>query len=487
MNVKAVTELLVDLYKKWSGTEPEDMILLPQSGSYRQYYRIKGPKSTVMGTYNEDKKENLAFIKLSRHFHEKGLKVVEIYLEDIENNIYLQEDLGDEILLERVAYLRKNGDMKSLVSLYKQILEDLSDFQTKGRENLDFELCYPRSAFDKQSILWDLNYFKYSFLKIVKVPFDEQLLENDFQKFADYLLETDCSYFLYRDFQSRNIMMKNNDPYYIDYQGGRKGALQYDVASLLFESKIDLPFDMREDLLKHYAMIISQKSGINEKEFLDYYYPYVLIRLMQAMGAYGFRGLIERKKLFIQSIPHAIKNLKWILQNVELKIELPALKQIFEHLTHEDFMKKIPGIISKLRIHINSFSYKRGIPADLSGHGGGFVFDCRGIENPGRQQRFKDLTGRDRDVCQFIEEKTGMNTFLEHIFHIIDQTVENYTNRKFNHLSINFGCTGGQHRSVYSAEKLKQHILDRFNENDVEIVLQHLELKVREELNVWKE
>jgi hypothetical protein len=323
-------------------------------------------------------------------------------------------------------------------------------------------------------MMWDLNYFKYYFLKLAKVSFDEQLLEDDFQKFCDYLLDVDNNFFLYRDFQSRNIMLKDKDIYFIDYQGGRKGALQYDVASLLYDAKANIPEHIRKQLLKHYIDELQNYIKIDEQKFIQQYYGYVLIRIMQAMGAYGFRGFYERKEHFLKSIPYAIKNMKYILDNVELPIKIPALLDVLNNVVGSKWLENIGKEKNNLKVRINSFAYKKGIPGDAKGNGGGFVFDCRGILNPGRIDEFKQLTGKDKRVQEFLENKTGINDFLTNVFVMVDRTVENYLNRNFTDLLVNFGCTGGQHRSVYCAEKLSKHLEDKF---DISIILNHRELE----------
>jgi hypothetical protein len=350
-------------------------------------------------------------------------------------------------------------------------------FQIKGKDSIDFSVCYPRSAFDRQSMMWDLNYFKYYFLKLAKIPFDEQKLENDFVTFCDYLLTADCNYFLYRDFQSRNVMIFNNEPYFIDYQGGRRGALQYDIASILFEAKTSLPADVRHELLDYYISELSKNLDFDKQSFLELYYGYVYIRLMQAMGAYGFRGLYEKKKLFLQSIPKAILHLAWLRKNINLNVHLPEMERVWDNLISSHQIKEIEDSATNLTININSFSYKKGIPIDETANGGGFVFDCRALENPGKLEQYKNLNGKDIAVIKFIEANQDTSEFIENIFSIIDNVIDSYKNKNYTHLMVNFGCTGGQHRSVYSAEKLSEHIKLKYPENKVRICHRELETK----------
>jgi len=359
--------------------------------------------------------------------------------------------------------------------MYKKVLSQLPLFQVKGGENIDYSVAFPRAAFDKQSMMWDLNYFKYYFLKLAKIPFDEQLLENDFVAFSDFLLKADCNYFLYRDFQSRNVMVQNNTPYYIDYQGGRKGALQYDVASILFEAKTSLSAETRNVLLEHYLLELSKILNFDKNEFLQYYYGYVYIRLMQAMGAYGFRGLYEKKELFLQSIPKAIEHLKWLRQNIKLPFSFTELEKVWDSLINSDFAKTQTTIPEGLTLTINSFSYKKGIPVDYSPNGGGFVFDCRAINNPGRLEQYQKLTGLDKSVQEFLEANSNIDKFLANVYALVDNSIENYLSRNFHNLMVSFGCTGGQHRSVYSAENLAKHVKEKFP--DVNINLRHREME----------
>ena len=326
---------------------------------------------------------------------------------------------------------------------------------------------------------WDLNYFKYYFLKPLNIFYDEQKLEDDFNSLINFLLEADGSYFLYRDFQSRNILIKNDNLYYVDYQGGRKGALQYDLASLLFDAKADLSNEFRNELSGHYIESVTKKIRFNEKEFRRYLYGFALIRILQAMGAYGFRGIYEGKVHFLQSIPFALKNLKWLLEDSKIVIKLPELEVLLNRTINNSELQKIQTeqSDSKLKVSINSFSYRDKVPNDYSGNGGGFVFDCRGIENPGRQEKFRDLTGLDKSVQDFIEKESSAKDFLKNIYEIIDKTINNYTDRNFTNLQINFGCTGGQHRSVYCAQKTAEHLSENKN---IVIDLHHIALENKE-------
>ncbi len=468
-----IQKKLSELFEKTFDEAASLILPLAPSGSDRKYYRIKGKSKTVIGTHNPDRKENNAFIHFSQHFKAKSLPVPEVFAEDLDNDIYLQEDLGATTLY---SYLLEKGDgfPDNLITIYKKVVEELAHLQITGGDGLNYDKCYPRKAFDTQSMLWDLNYFKYYFLKLANISYDEDLLEKDFHKFSNYLLRADCDYFLFRDFQSRNIMMKSGTPYFIDYQGGRKGALQYDLASLLWQSKANIPHPIRKELLNHYLDHAEKLTKIDRDKFIEYYYGYVLIRCIQVLGAYGFRGLHERKDYFLSSIPFAINNLRWLLENTELDVEIPELKRALVAITNSEKFKpfdKSIGEKSLLTVHINSFSYKEGIPQDTSGHGGGFVFDCRFIHNPGRYEPYKKLTGRDEPVINFLKLHSEMGDFLNQVYLIVDKAVENYLERSFTNLSINFGCTGGQHRSVFSADSVTKHLKEKYGVN---VVLHHL-------------
>jgi aminoglycoside/choline kinase family phosphotransferase len=461
------TEKLIALFEKWSKEKTISFSPLPFSGSARKYFRIKGNTKTAIGTINTDKRENNAFIYLTKYFLESNFNVPEIYASPINSNIYLQSDLGDQTLF---SLLEQKGDKDrfdvEIISIYKKVIEQLPRFQINGSKKLDYSFCYPRAKFDKQSMMWDLNYFKYYFLKLAKIPFDEQKLEDDFNSLCGFLLQADSNYFLYRDLNSRNIMLVNEEPYFIDYQGGRKGALQYDIASLLYDSKAKIPPNLRQELLDHYINLVRKIKPIEKREFSKYYHGYVLIRLMQMFGAYGYRGYFEGKAHFLKSISLAQKNLEWLLENHRPKVKLPELWNALENIINSAELKKYDWnkhSDNKLTVHITSFSYREKIPLDLSGNGGGFVFDCRAIPNPGRLDEYKKQTGKDEAVQIFLNEKIEAQNFLKETFALIDQSVENYINRNWTDLIVNYGCTGGQHRSVYCAEKLAGHLRSKYD------------------------
>ncbi|NTW32819.1 MAG: phosphotransferase [Bacteroidetes bacterium] len=470
-----IKEKLISLFEKQTLEQVGSISELPSSGSYRQYFRLRNNNRSVLGAYNNDAKENNAFITFSKHFKYKGLPVPEIFAKDEENHIYLLEDLGDTTLFSYLSALKQHEENPDeIIKIYKKIIDFLPKFQVNASTDLDYSVCYPRANFDKQSMLWDLNYFKYYFLKLAKISFDEQKLEDDFQSFSDFLLKTDCNFFLYRDFQSRNIMLKHEQPYFIDYQGGRKGALQYDIASLLYDAKADLSQKTRNILFDYYLDVLKKYLEIDKKEFTTYYYGYVLIRIMQALGAYGFRGFYEKKEHFLQSIPYALDNLTWLLENTEIPLKIPTLMNVLHKISQSEMLRSYAKNEAVLKVSITSFAYKNGIPNDDSGNGGGFVFDCRALHNPGRYEEYKTLTGKDKEVISFLKKEPEMYEFLNHAYRLIDITVENYVKRKFANLMVNFGCTGGQHRSVFCANMLADHLKNKF---DIKIEVYHRELE----------
>jgi len=468
-----VKNKLLSLFKKQFGTEPVHFEMLPQSGSYREYARISDGNLTVIGAWNSDVKENIAFLTFSRQLAESGVPVPRIYIVNDDTTCYLQEDLGKVTLFDFISETRKSeGFSRTIVEEYKKVLRVLPRIQVIAGENIDYSVCYPRSAFDKQSMLWDLSYFKYYFLKLAKISFDEQLLEDDFQRFTDYLLSADSHFFMYRDFQSRNIMLKDGEVYFIDYQGGRKGALQYDLASLLYDGKADIPQQIRNELFEFYIEEVEKIMPVDRFEFMRYYRGFVIIRIMQAMGAYGFRGFYEKKTHFLKSIPYALDNLNYLLQRLDLPVELHELTRVLNEVVDSTFLRALGKEEHNLTVRITSFSYKKGIPEDPSGNGGGFVFDCRAIHNPGKYLEYKYLTGKDAAVKQFLEEKSEIREFLQAVTLLVDQSIKKYIDRGFTHLSVSFGCTGGQHRSVYAAEKMAEHVRNNF---PVNVVLRHRE------------
>src|SRR3989449_1488525 len=371
-------------------------------GSGRNIIRLANKKLSAIGVLYTVREENIAFLEFSKHFRRHGLPVPEIYAEDLNHGAYLEEDFGDTSLFEFLTKNRAGNNIApKAIKAYREVVAVLPRFQIAAGRDLNYRVCYPRDSFDRQSIAWDLNYFKYYFLRLAGIPFNEQALEDDFGRLTNFLLSAGRDYFLYRDFQSRNVMLRNGHPFFLDYQGGRKGALQYDVASLLYDAKADLPPELRQQLLDHYIDKLAGFIKLERQVFMQHYYAYVYVRIMQALGAYGFRGFYERKAHFLQSVPYALKNLRWLLHLVKLPIALPTLMEAFRSMLASE---KLQGLVSEgehVTVQIFSFSFHRGMPKDESGHGGGFVFDARSIPNPGREERFKALNGKDSPVIDF--------------------------------------------------------------------------------------
>jgi len=444
-------------------------------GSGRQIIRLVGEKLSAIGIRYGVREENIAFLEFSRHFRRHGLPVPEIYAEDLSQGAYLEEDLGDTTLFEFLSQNRDGDDIApEVIEAYRKVAAILPRFQIEAGRDLNYKRCYPRHSFDRQSIAWDLNYFKYYFLRLAGIPFSEQALEDDFARLTRFLLTVERDYFLYRDFQSRNVMLRNGEPFFLDYQGGRKGALQYDIASLLYDAKADLPPELRQQLLNHYLDRLAGFIKLEREAFMRHYYGYVYVRIMQALGAYGFRGFYERKPHFLQSVPYALKNLRWLLHNAELPIALPALMEAFKNMLGSEKLQSLAPEGNNLTVRIFSFSFHQGMPTDETGHGGGFVFDARSIPNPGREERFKDLTGKDAPVIEYLNQQESVHHFLASVMSLVDASVSDYQRRGFKNLMVSFGCTGGQHRSVYLAERLAKHLHGR---SGVEVMVRHRQLE----------
>ena len=444
-------------------------------GSGRQIVRIFGKETQAIGILHNVREENVAFLEFSKHFRRHGLPVPEIFAEDLSQGAYLEEDLGDTTLFEFLSDNRAGEEISShVIDAYRAAIEILPRFQIEAGRDLNYAVCYPRASFDRQSIAWDLNYFKYYFLRLAGIPFNEQALEDDFARLTDFLLSADQDCFLYRDFQSRNIMLRGRTPFFVDYQGGRKGALQYDIASILYDAKADLPAALRESLLDHYLGALSGFTDITREAFMKHYYAYVYVRIMQAMGAYGFRGFFERKTHFLKSVPYALRNLDWLLHNVKLPVALPSLMDAFEKIVASKKLQSLSADSENLGLRVFSFSFHRGLPTDDSGHGGGFIFDCRALPNPGREERFKNLTGRDAPVIEYLNAEESVHRFLANATSMVDASVSVYQSRGFKNLMVSFGCTGGQHRSVFMAEQLAKHLRSKAG---TEVIVRHLALE----------
>src|SRR3981081_620246 len=436
-------------------------------GSGRQIIRLSNETNTAIGIVYGVREENVAFLEFSKHFRKHGLPVPEIYGEDLDHGVYLEEDLGNSTLYE---FLSKNRDAATIappvVEAYRKVVAILPRFQVEAGRDVNYEACYPIGSFDRQSVAWVLNYFQHYFLRLGGGPFSEQAVEDDFGRLTDFLITADRHYFLYRDFQSRNIVLRDGQPYFVDYQGGRKGALQYDIASLLFDAKADLPPELRQQLLDHYLDRLSSFISLDREAFLRHYHAYVYIRIMQALGAYGFRGFFERKAHFLQSVPYALKNLRWLLHHVRLPVALPTLMDAINSMLGSEKLQGLASDADNLTVLIVSFSFHRGWPKDETGHCGGFVFDGRSLPNPGREERFRELTGKDAPVIEYLNQQESVHQFAASVLSLVDASVSEYQRRGFKSLMVSFGCTGGQHRSLFLAEQLAKRLRGR---NGVEV------------------
>lgn len=470
--------VLKELYNRVVGVEPESVTEMPSSGSNRRYFRLAGER-TLIGVVGTCKEENEAFLYMDKHFRAKGLPVPEVYACSDDKMSYVQEDLGDTLLFNAIEKGRKTSVFSDEEKrLLAKTIRLLPDIQFAGADGMDFSYCYPASEFDSRSIMWDLNYFKYCFLKATGLEFLEDKLEDDFQKMADVLLRSSSATFMYRDFQSRNVMIKDGQPWFIDFQGGRKGPFYYDVASFLWQAKANLPDSLRKELVKEYIAALRKYQPVDEAYFYAQLRHFVLFRTLQVLGAYGFRGYFEKKPHFIQSVPFAIENLRNLLK--EPYPEYPYLSKVLKDLVN---MKQFSDDLQKrmLTVRVMSFAYKKGIPNDATGNGGGFVFDCRAVNNPGKYERYKPFTGLDEPVVKFLEEDGEIIEFLKHVYALVDASVKRYVERGFTNLMVCFGCTGGQHRSVYCAQHLAEHINEQFN---VKVELVHREQNIEQTFNV---
>lgn len=459
---------LNELYRRYTGKDAEQVKLLTPAGSSRKYYRLSGGDGEVslIGVAGTDSKENEAFIYLSRHFYEKGLPVPRVLAVSDDGMCYLESDLGD------VSLFALKGDE----GLLEKAVRTLARFHYEGSDGMDYTKCFPVDAFDRQSVMWDLNYFKYSYLNLTGLSYSEPHLEEAMRHLAERteaLLTPRDSGLMLRDFQSRNVMIKEGDPYVIDFQGARRGPLAYDVASFAWQAKAGFSPETRRRLVAQY---VDSLSGLRETapDFDRQVAEMALLRTLQVLGAYGFRGLVEKKGHFIQSIPFALANLRELLQADLLDSpKLRYLGSLLRDVAAKPPIEIIPAPSEGLTVRVSSFSYKKGLPIDPSGNGGGFVFDCRAMDNPGRYEEYRPLTGLDAPVIEFLEERGEIQVFLDECYALVDTAIGNYLKRGFTSLTVSFGCTGGRHRSVYSAQHMAEHVKAMFPE--VNVILQHRE------------
>ena len=466
-------EALKKLFEEYTGRHAESVEELNSSGSNRRYFRIKGGNTSLVGVIGTNRDENFAFIDIGRHFIEKGIRVPRVMAVSDDGMRYIQEDLGNDQLYNLVSQGRESGEYSSYeCRLLCHTMEMLPKIQFKGAEGLDWSICDPEPEFNKQMVMFDLNYFKYCFLKATGMDFNEVKLQEDFERLQEDLVKETGNTFMYRDFQARNVMMKDGEPYFIDYQGGRKGPIYYDVASFIWQARARYPEALRKEMVQTYLSALKGYTNVDENYFLSRLRLFVLFRSLQVLGAYGFRGYFEKKPHFLASVPFALSNLRRLLQTPF--DEYPYLNEILTKLTT---MSQVNDIVEdkRLEVRICSFAYKKGIPADTTGNGGGYVFDCRAINNPGKYEHYRQFTGLDKEVIKFLEDDGGIAKFLDSVYKLVDTHVKTYIERKFTHLQVCFGCTGGQHRSVYCAEHLAQHLSEKF---DIKITIMHRELDI---------
>ena len=469
---------LEEVFKQYTGRKCLSCEELPQSGSNRRYFRLKAEGISLIGAMGTSVEENKAFVSLANHFKDVGLNVPEVYTVSSDKVYYLQEDLGTVSLFDAIASGRQKGSYSAKeVALLKKTMALLPKFQFEGGRDMDYSVCFPQPEFDERNIWFDFNYFKYCFLKTSGLEFSEIKLHQDMEKMCSDLLGVmRGSTFMYRDFQARNVMLKDGKPYFIDFQGGRKGPFYYDIASFVWQARANYSDELKEILIGVYKKELKKYVMVSEKEFNHDLRLFVLFRTLQVLGAYGFRGYFEKKPHFLQSIPFAIENLRKLIKKPF--VEYPYLQQVLTELTKMRQLKDLRRDVT-LEVHIFSFAYKKGIPMDDSGNGGGYVFDCRGLENPGKFERYKTFTGLDEPVIKFLEDEGGIKKYLANVYDIVDPHVKRFVERKFTHLQVCFGCTGGQHRSVYCARHLADHIAKKFN---VKVKLTHRELDIEEEV-----
>ena len=474
---KYIMDPVKALFEQYTGQRISQMEELPSSGSNRRYFRISGDDITLIAARGTSVPENIAFWKMAEHFRAKGLNVPRVLAHNRDFTCYLQEDLGNDTLFNLVAEGREKGNYSPAEkALIFKAIRALPQIQFEGAQGLDFSVCFPQPEFDRRMISFDQNYFKYCFLKATGLEFSEIELDKDFQTMSDVLMRSMSDTFLYRDFQARNVMIRYGEPYFIDFQGGRKGPVYYDVASFIWQAKAAYSEEFKQELIDAYLDALKPYMPISRAEFMRTLRHFVLFRTLQVLGAYGFRGYFEKKPHFLQSVPYAMENLRRLLK--EPFEEYPYLNKLLGELTKLKEFSDM-NVERGLEVDIFSFAYKKGIPNDASGNGGGYVFDCRGLENPGKYEHYKHFTGMDPEVIKFMEDDGGVLKFLDHAYDLVDAHVQRFIERKFTHLMVSFGCTGGQHRSVYCAEHLAEHLSAKFS---IRVRITHRELEIEKEL-----
>ena len=464
---------------------PLTAVPLTGSASPRRYYRLMCEGASCMGVIGTDKEENEAFIQLAGHFSRRGISVPEVYDVSEDGMAYIQEDLGNEILFDKYVGSRSDKQQaEQTEDLLCHTMAMLPKIQFEGAEGLDFKICHPQKEFGARSIMFDLNYFKYCFLKATGLEFHEMLLQDDFERFSDDILScglpcveghpADVPTFLYRDFQARNVMVRDGQPYFIDFQSGRRGPIYYDVASFVWHARSNYGEALKQRMLESYLESLSKYIEVDREKFFRNIRLFLLFRYLQVLGAYGFRGWVENKSNFVVSIPAVTEALSELLKQPFDRY--PYLMEVLRQMLALERFKSRPQSVGTLTVTVSSFSFRKGVPYDPSGNGGGYVFDCRSIHNPGRYEPYKKLTGRDEPVIRFLEDDGEVFSFLEHVYGVVDPHVQTYKERGFTDLMVSFGCTGGQHRSVYCAEHLAAHLAEKYP--DVSVRLIHREQNI---------
>ncbi len=450
-------EALIELYKQRFGSVPVSITEIPRAVSARRYFRIAGTEGTLIGTYSPDPKETNAFLYFTDHFRALGIHVPEIIARSDDGLYYLQDDLGDNRLHELVTGRKSSSLSQELINFYRSALGQIVRMQVEGHAGIDYSVCVPRPAFDQRSIMWDLNHFKYYMLKVSGLPFDENALEEGFLQLAGYVGSLPANYFMFRDFQTRNIMIKDREIYLIDYQGGRQGPLQYDVASLIFEGKANLTASDRSILLESYLDILGDHIQFSRDEFMAAFPAVSLVRMLQALGAYGLRGIVEKKAVFLQSIPMGLHIMGELVEESSNEALSSYMRKLLTQLaeTAEKYPVS-PEPFPGLTLSINSFSYRKPLPDDLTGNGGGFVYDCRFLNNPYHVDELREHTGLDRKLETFFKADEKVEPFISTIKSQLEQAISQYKEKGYKNLMVSFGCTGGRHRSVFTARRIAE-------------------------------
>lgn len=469
-------EKIIQLYRSVFSRPPQKCVLMVGSASNRKYYRLSDGTTSCIGVVGVDVLENKAFISMARHFRSRGINVPEIIAVSEDSSAYLQVDLGVDVLYDMyVRAKRKSEGMENVEHLLCKTMSMLPKIQFEGAFGFDFSKCCHQPSYDRRMVMFDLNYFKYCFLKTSGLEFNEALLQDDFEKFADALLDEDTDTFLYRDFNARNVMICDNEPYFIDFQGGKRGPIYYDVASFIYHPRASYPAELQEKMLVCYLDALKNYVNVDEGCFRSRLEEFRLLRLLQVLGAYGFRGMVEQKADFVVAIPQAIETLRCLIPSFCEKY--PYLAETLSRLAGQPRFSRRQEE-KRLEVTVTSFSFKKGIPTDPSGNGGGYVFDCRAINNPGRHIEYKTMTGRDEPVIRFLEDDGGVFEYLDHVYGMVEPHVEAFVAREFTSLMVSFGCTGGQHRSVYCAESLARHIVKKYPHVRVRLI--HREQNITE-------